>query len=65
MTVTLADGVATLTHADLTGAPHQVPRADGELVSVPPDTARALAALAQRAVRLYPRSGATCPTEAN
>ncbi|MCA9576286.1 MAG: hypothetical protein KC668_12650, partial [Myxococcales bacterium] len=29
--------VATLTHVDLTGAPHQVPRADGELVSVPPD----------------------------
>jgi hypothetical protein len=57
--------VATLTRADLTGAPHQVPRADGELVSVPVDTARALAALAQRSVRLYPRSGVGCPPEAN
>lgn len=50
--------VATLTHADLGAAPHEVPRADGELVRVAPDTARALGSIAQRAVRLYPRSGA-------
>ena len=57
--------VATLARVSLDGATNQVTRGDGQSVVVPAETARALARIAQRAVRLYPRSGVLSPPEPN
>ncbi|MBK6580863.1 MAG: hypothetical protein IPG17_32875 [Sandaracinaceae bacterium] len=57
--------VRTLSRADIVQATGSVIRADGQAVVVPLATAQALARIASRAVRLYPRSGVLSPPEPN
>jgi hypothetical protein len=57
--------VRTLTRAEPRWCHRQRDRGDGQAVVVPPATAQALARIASRAVRLYPRSGVLSPPEPN